>query len=209
MRYCYRGIWISIFKITPSFKTRKLGFIQVHVETNVFCCLLQVIQHRFGLGWWILKKCKAIHVVCNCRSFCEISLASCLLVKYLCLLLDLLIFVVWNLDRLWIDRGPMYLLARLQQQCRSNQCRHQSTEVSYMTTPIGLDFRITFIYMSLFKKLLCRLKVIIDNIHYINFITFGIRTVFFFSWLALLKVGCVLYIPASYMPSNAVVQKRT
>ena len=35
-------------------------------------------------------------------------------------------------------------------------------------------------------------SVIIDNIHFINFITFNIST-FFFSWFDLLKLECVLY----------------
>ena len=35
-------------------------------------------------------------------------------------------------------------------------------------------------------------SVILDNIHYINFITFDMSTLFF-SWFALLKLGCVLY----------------
>ena len=32
-------------------------FIWVHIESNAFCCLLQVMQQRFDLSWWICKKC--------------------------------------------------------------------------------------------------------------------------------------------------------
>ena len=46
-------------------------------------------------------------------------------------------------------------------------------------------------------------SVIVDNNHYINFITFDISTLFF-SWFALLKLGCVLYTCASYIPSNTI-----
>ena len=46
-------------------------------------------------------------------------------------------------------------------------------------------------------------SVIIDNVHYINFITFNIRTLLFFLF-TLLKLGYVLYTHASYMPSNMV-----
>ena len=44
-------------------------------------------------------------------------------------------------------------------------------------------------------------RVIIDNIHYNNFITFDISALFFFSGFALLKT-C-----ASYIPSNTVIKK--
>ena len=48
-----------------------------------------------------------------------------------------------------------------------------------------------------------QLKNVIDNIHYINFITFNISTNIF-SWFALLELGCILYNHASHMPSNIV-----
>ena len=49
-----------------------------------------------------------------------------------------------------------------------------------------------------------QIKKIIDNIHYINFITFNISTSYFFSRFALLKLGRVLYTHASYIPLNTV-----
>ena len=54
-------------------------------------------------------------------------------------------------------------------------------EINYLVTLIGLDFRVTFIYLiSLFKKVIMQIKVfIIDNIHYIDFIMFNISTLFF------------------------------
>ena len=47
-------------------------------------------------------------------------------------------------------------------------------------------------------------SVIIDNIHYIDFITFNISSLLLFSGFGQLKLGCVLYIRATYMPSNTV-----
>ena len=47
-------------------------------------------------------------------------------------------------------------------------------------------------------------SVIIDNIHYINFIMFNISSLLFFLF-ALLKFGRVLYTCASYMLSNMVI----
>ena len=46
--------------------------------------------------------------------------------------------------------------------CRFKICNYcKSAEISYLATPNRLDFRETFIYLlSLFKKLLCRLKVL-------------------------------------------------
>ena len=42
---------------------------------------------------------------------------------------------------------------------------------------------------------------IIDNIHYINFITSNSNTLFY-SWFAPLKLGCVLFTSASYILSE-------
>ena len=47
-------------------------------------------------------------------------------------------------------------------------------------------------------------NVIIDNIQYINFITFNITTLLF-PWFAPLKLGYVLYTRASFKPSNTVI----
>ena len=49
-------------------------------------------------------------------------------------------------------------------------------------------------------------NVIIDDIYYINFITFDISNLLF-SWFALLELGCVLYTHAPYMPSNMVIHE--
>ena len=48
-------------------------------------------------------------------------------------------------------------------------------------------------------------SVIVDNIPYINFITFNISTLFFseFAWL---KLGIILYTLASDMPSNTEIK---
>ena len=46
-------------------------------------------------------------------------------------------------------------------------------------------------------------SVIINNIHYINFITN--ISILFLSGFVLLKLECVLYTRMSYMPSNTVV----
>ena len=69
----------------------------------------------------------------------------------------------------------------------------------------SLHFRVTFIYLlSLFKRLLCRLKVL-SLIIFITIISLRLILVLcFFSWFALLKLGCILYTRASNMPSNTV-----
>ena len=49
--YPFKGIYF-----TNLFKTREFFFNQVQVVTNSSCCLLQVMQPKFGLGWCICKK---------------------------------------------------------------------------------------------------------------------------------------------------------
>ena len=71
-----------------------------------------------------------------------------------------------------------------------------------------LDFRVTFIYLlSLFKRLLCRLKVL-SLIIFITLISSHLILVVFFSWFALLKLGCVSYTHVSYIPSNTIIFKQ-
>ena len=49
-------------------------------------------------------------------------------------------------------------------------------------------------------------SVIIDNIHYINVITFNISILGFFFLIFPAEIGvCVLYTRASYMQSNMVI----
>ena len=56
--------------------------------------------------------------------------------------------------------------------------------------------------MSLSKILLCWLKVL-SSIIFIILISSRLILVLSFSWFALLKLGCVLYSRASYIPSNS------
>ena len=54
--------------IAPSHLKHMYRFICIRVETNAFCCLLQVIQVRFALGWCTCKKCYIICIIRICYS---------------------------------------------------------------------------------------------------------------------------------------------
>ena len=68
-----------------------------------------------------------------------------------------------------------------------------SAEISYQATPISLNLKVTFIYLlSLFNRLLCRLKVL-SLIFIILISSCLIFSILLFSGFALLKLRCVLY----------------
>ena len=75
----------------------------------------------------------------------------------------------------------------------------------YLATLISLDFRVTFIYLFLnIQKAIMLIKsAIVDNIHYINLITFYTSTLFFSCFAH--PLGCVLY-AVRYGMLEAVLQ---
>ena len=68
------------------------------------------------------------------------------------------------------------------------------TEISYLATPISLDFRVNFIYLlSLFKRLLSRLKL--SLIIFILISSCLIWVLFFFFLICSAEIGvCFIYI---------------
>ena len=92
-------------------------FICIYIVSNASSCLLQAMQQGFGL-WEVSHYLSVIVSVWYYLLF----------IFYLMwthfLLLDLLIFIVCNLSRLWTDMVQIYLLEKLQWQCQRSQCHH-------------------------------------------------------------------------------------
>ena len=107
-----------------------MGLFSAAIKSDsVSFLLLQAMQQWFSLSRHISKKHQMICIACIRNRFYGISLASFLLFVWTHFLsLGWLIFVIRNLNRLWIEMVPIHLVERLQWQCQSSQCHSQVSE---------------------------------------------------------------------------------
>ena len=107
----FRVLSINVL-MAPSCLKHEIRFIWVHVEAKDTCCSLQAIQWTFGKS-----KCIARSAGSYAMSTSIIISASYLFKWDHFLFVDLLTFLVRNLNRLLIDMVLIYLFARLLRQC--------------------------------------------------------------------------------------------
>ena len=119
---CFRGFSLKNGHCSFSIKPHKFSFICIHTKAYASRYLLLVMWLGFCLGWRISRKSWVIYVVCITQFY---DISSVFLFFFFVfslrsqfLLLDLWMFEERNLGRVWTDMVVIYLLARLQWQCR-------------------------------------------------------------------------------------------